>query len=703
MFNKHTLDIPVGNHTITLETGKIARHANGSIVIRCGETVLLGTACASATASPDIDFLPLRVDYQEKFSSVGRTAAGFIKREGRPAEREVLICRLIDRPLRPMFEEGYYNEIQVLAYTLSYDGTHQPDVLAVCAASAALAISDIPLVKPIGAVRVGMIDDQFVINPTVEEMKTSKLDLLLAGTEDAVLMIEGYCDFLTEEQVLHAIETGHKAIASFCHKLSQWAAKIGKPKKRDTIRLIPQEVNNAVHASAATLLEAALRIKPKQEREKTIAEIKESMLKTLFPEGGASKHSKVDVQMAFKNLQSTLMRQMVLAEKKRIDGRSLTEIRAIDIEQSILPRTHGSALFTRGETQSIAVCTLGGETSGQRFEDLHGEGLQRFMLQYSFPPFSVGEVGRIGSPGRREVGHGKLAERALTAILPKQEEFPYVIRLESNITESNGSSSMASVCGGCLCMMDAGVPIARPVSGIAMGLILEGSDYVILSDILGAEDALGDMDFKVTGDYDGITAFQMDIKVEGITIAIMKAALAQAKEGRSHILQKMLAVCPDSKKEMSKYAPRIETIQIKPSKIGIVIGPGGKQIRAIIEETGVQIDINDSGLVSIASNNSEAMEKAKQIIHNLTAEVEIGKIYTGKIVSTVAFGYFVELFPGKEGLCHISEISNKRLATIHDAPFKDGDTLEVKVIDINDRGQIKLSHRALMEAAARGA
>jgi polyribonucleotide nucleotidyltransferase len=532
-------------------------------------------------------------------------------------------------------------------------------------------------------------------------MKMSTLDLILAGTEDAVLMIEGYCDFLTEQQVLHAIETGHQAIATFCHQLNQWAAKIGKPKNLDTIRPIPKEVTHAVHAACAPLLESALRIKAKKEREQTISEIKESMLKTLVEEGKETQHSKVDIQMSFKNLQSTLMRQMVLAEKQRIDGRGLTEIRPIAIEQSVLPRTHGSALFTRGETQALAICTLGGETSGQRFEDLHGEGVQRFMLQYSFPPFSVGEVGRVGAPGRREVGHGKLAERALSAILPKKEQFPYVIRLESNITESNGSSSMASVCGGCLCMMDAGVPIERPVSGIAMGLILEGDEYVILSDILGAEDALGDMDFKITGDFHGITAFQMDIKVEGITISIMKAALAQAKEGRSHILKKMLELCPDSKKEMSKYAPRIETIQIKPSKIGVVIGPGGKQIRAITEETGVQIDINDAGLVSITSNNGEAMEKAKQIIHDLTAEVEIGKIYTGKIVKVADFGYFVELFPGKQGLCHISEISNKRLATIHDAPFKEGDTLEVKVIDINDRGQIKLSHRAALEAAAR--
>ncbi|MBU6446948.1 MAG: polyribonucleotide nucleotidyltransferase, partial [Verrucomicrobia bacterium] len=526
------------------------------------------------------------------------------------------------------------------------------------------------------------------------------LDLVLAGTEDAILMIEGFCDFLTEEQVLQAIETGQKAIHDFCHQLKSWREKVGKPKNLDTLRKIPHEVNTAVHAAAATLLDSALRISSKQEREKALAEIKETVVNTLLPPGEEPKYTKVDVLLAYKNLQSSLMRKMVLTEKKRIDGRGLADIRQIDIEQSILPRTHGSSLFTRGETQSLAVCTLGGENTAQRFEDLHGEGSQKFYLQYFFPPFSVGEVGRMGSPGRREIGHGKLAERALTAVLPKQEEFPYVIRLESNITESNGSSSMASVCGGCLALMDAGVPIKRPVSGIAMGLILEGKDYVILSDILGVEDSLGDMDFKVTGDHKGITAFQMDIKVEGITHKIMQEALLQAKKGREHILDKMLAVCPQSKSEMSIYAPRIETMQIKPSKIGIVIGPGGKQIRAIIEETGVQIDINDSGLVSIASNNPDAMEKAKAIIHSLTAEAEIGKIYTGKIVSIVQFGCFVEIFPGKEGLCHISELSNKRIQNIHDAPYKEGDTLEVKVIDINDRGQIRLSHRAVLEETA---
>ncbi len=696
MFKKETITVSLGHTTLTFETGKIARQANGSVTVQCGDTIVFASACASAKPPEGVDFFPLRVDYQEKLSSTGRTAGGFIKREGRPAEREILTCRLIDRPLRPMFEEGYFNEVQILSYVFSYDGVHAPDVLAVCAASAALTISDIPLIKPIGAVRVGRIDGKFVINPSHEEMKKSTLDLVLAGTEDAILMIEGFCDFLTEEEVIEAIETGHKAIQTICHALSNWAKKIGQPKKKDALRTIPQEVNDAVHASAANLLEPALRISAKQEREKIISEIKESVTKALLPEGVETKYSKADVALSFKNLQSTLMRKMILDEKRRIDGRGLKDIRQIDVEQSILPRTHGSSLFTRGETQALAVCTLGGETSAQRYEDLHGDANQRFYLQYSFPPFSVGEVGRVGAAGRREIGHGKLAERSLAAILPKQEVFPYVIRLESNITESNGSSSMASVCGGCLAMMDAGVPIQRPVAGIAMGLVLEGNKHAILSDILGAEDALGDMDFKVAGDAKGITAFQMDIKIEGITHAIMREALAQAKEGRTHILNKMLNVCPAFRSEMSSYAPRIETLQIKPSKIGIVIGPGGKQIRAIVEETGVQIDINDSGLVSIASTSAEAMAKAKAIIVNLTSEVEIGKTYKGRITSIVAFGFFVEIF-GKEGLCHISEISTQRIHDIRDIPFKEGDMVEVKVLDVNDRGQIKLSHRAILE------
>ena len=694
---RETITVHVGNKTLKFETGKIARQANGAVLVHSGETVVFASACAAPKAAEGIDFFPLRVDYQEKFSSAGRTAGGFIKREGRPAEREILTCRLIDRPLRPMFEDGYYNEVQILSYVLSYDGTHLPDVLAICAASAALTISDIPLIKPIGAVRVGMIGDEFVINPTHEEAKKSSLDLVLAGTEDAILMIEGFCDFLTEEQVIAAIEAGHKEIQKICHHLGEWRKKIGKEKKRDTLRQIPHEVNIAVQAAAQDLIEAALRISSKQERDVSLAKIQETVLKTILPEGDDLKYSKTDIVGSFKNLQSTLMRKMILEEKRRIDGRGLKDIRAIDIEQAILPRTHGSSLFTRGETQTIAVCTLGGETSGQRYEDLHGEATQRFYLQYTFPPLSVGEVGRIGAPGRREIGHGKLAERSLTAILPKQEEFPYVIRLESNITESNGSSSMASVCGGCLALMDAGVPVKRPVAGIAMGLVLEKDKHAILSDILGTEDSLGDMDFKVAGDEKGITAFQMDIKVEGITPEILKEALHQAKEGRTFILRKMLAACPQPRAEMSSHAPRIETLQIKPSKIGIVIGPGGKQIRAIVEETGVQIDINDNGIVSIASNNADAMARAKEIIINLTSEMEIGKIYTGRITSMVQFGFFVEVF-GKEGLCHISEISPMRIQNIHDTPFREGDMIEVKVLDINDRGQVKLSHRAVIEA-----
>lgn len=695
MFKRKTLTISVAGREISFETGKMARQANGSVLARCGETFVLSTACAAPKAAETADFFPLRVDYQEKFSSAGKTLGGFIKREGRPSEKEILTSRLIDRPLRPMFQDGFFNEVQVLAYVMSYDGVHSPEPLAVCAASAALAISDIPLIKPIAAVRVGMIADQFVINPTIEEQKKSKLDLLIAGTHDAILMIEGYCDFLTEEQILAAIDEGHKAIQTICEHLSDWQQEIGKPKMQAELRLPTAELIKEMHDLVHHKLSHALRIAAKLEREGAVSEITEGMLGHFFPEGAEPRFKKLDVMTAFKKVQSDCMRHMILNENHRIDGRSCDQIRQIDIEMGPLPRTHGSALFTRGETQALAVCTLGGETMGQRFENLDGEGLSRFYLQYSFPPFSVGEVGRMGSPGRREIGHGKLAERALGQTLPLQEHFPYVIRLESNILESNGSSSMASVCGGCLAMMDGGVPIKRPVAGIAMGLILEEGKFAILSDILGAEDALGDMDFKVTGDAHGVTAFQLDIKVEGINRQIMKVALAQAKEGRVHILNKMLEICPRSKEQLSQYAPRIETIQIKPSKIGTVIGPGGKQIRAIIEETGVQIDINDSGLVSIASNNSEAMERAKAIIDHLTAEVEIGKIYKGKITSIVAFGCFVELPGGKEGLCHVSELSHTRIENVADH-FKLGELLEVKVLEINDRGQVRLSHKALL-------
>lgn len=694
---RETLSVTINDQEIIFETGKIARQAGGAVVVRCGETMVFATACASSTADPTTDFLPLRVDYQEKFSSAGKTLGGFIKREGKPSEREILISRLIDRPIRPLFEEGYYNEVQVLAYVWSYDGIHSPDPLAICAVSAALVISDIPLIKPVGAVRVGYSDGKFIINPTIEQQKTSKLDLMIAGTEDAVLMIEGYCDFLTEDQVLEAIAKGHESIKTICHALRQWQQKVGKAKNHSTLRKLPKELYHEVEAIANPLLEKALRISEKKKREDELAGVTKTVHDAVLPKSVEHKYSEIDVNYAIKAVSSKMMRRMILNENIRSDGRNSTEIRPIDIEQALLPRAHGSSLFTRGETQTVAVCTLGGEGMGQRFEDLEGEGTRRFYLQYFFPPFSVGEVGRIGAPGRREIGHGKLAERALQAIIPSKEKFPYTIRLESNITESNGSSSMATVCGGCLSMMDAGVPILRPSAGIAMGLILEDDRFIILSDILGIEDALGDMDFKVTGDKEGISAFQMDIKVEGINLEIMKAALKQAKEGRIHILNKMLQVVPESKKQMSQYAPRIETMQVKPSKIASVIGPGGKQIRAIIEQTGVQIDIDDSGLISISATDLESIEKAKAIIVGLTSEVEIGKIYQGKATSIVPFGVFVEILPGKEGLCHISEFDNSRIASL-DEFVKQGDIISVKVLDINERGQIKLSRKATLAA-----
>lgn len=695
MLKSKIMTVHVGGKDIIFETGKIARQANGAVLVRCGETLVLSTACAAPNVGEGTDFLPLRVDYQEKLSSVGRTLGGFIKREGRPTERETLVSRLIDRPLRPMFEEGYYNEIQVLNYVLSYDGENSSDHLAICGASASLVISDIPLVKPIAAVRVGYIQNKFIVNPSVEQLKVSTLDLMLAGTEDAILMIEGYCDFLTEEQVIEAITTGHEAIKLICDALLNWQKQVGKEKNRTTLTLLPKEVLDAVDGLVRPALEAAIRIPVKSEREKILSSIKLTLTDTLFPEGKEPKFTLSHVEAAFKEITAKYMRLMILDEGLRSDGRGTKDIRPIHVEQGLLPRTHGSSLFTRGETQALAVCTLGGETMAMRYEDLHGEANSRFYLQYSFPPYSVGEVGRSGPPGRREVGHGKLAERALKAVLPLRENFPYIIRLESNITESNGSSSMASVCGGCLAMMDAGVPIVRPVAGIAMGLILEGDRYSILSDILGIEDSLGDMDFKITGDQNGITAFQMDIKIEGITPEIMRAALHQAKAGRVHILNEMLKYCPSYREVMSVHAPRIETMQIKPSKIAVVIGPGGKQIRAIIEQTGVQIDIDDTGLVSIAAPDLEAINKAKAIINGLTAEVEIGRIYTGKITSIVAFGAFVEILPGKEGLCHISEFDVMRIADLSEHA-KPGDEINVKVLDINERGQLKLSRKATL-------
>lgn len=695
MIKEQKTHVSIAGKDIVFATGKIARQADGAVMLTCGETMVLSTVC-SAPSPAEVDFLPLRVDYIEKFSSAGKTLGGFIKREGKPSERETLICRLIDRPIRPMFEDGFFDEVQIVSMVLSYDGVHATDPLAICSASAALAISSVPLIKPIGAVRVGMIGGEFVINPTVEEQKESSLDLMLAGTEDAILMIEGFCDFLTEEQIIEAIEDGHAAIKKICQCIAEWAAVVGKPKNRETLRVLPEELLSKTDALMKAPLATALRITAKAEREAALKVIHETVEKALLPEGQDPLFPATQVKQAIKKIESHYMRHMILKEKKRCDGRGCEDIRPIFIDMNPLPRTHGSAIFTRGETQAIAVCTLGPESMGQRYEDLDSEGARKFYLQYAFPPYSVGEVGRMGAPGRREVGHGKLAERALAATLPSQEDFGYTIRLESNITESNGSSSMASVCGGCLALMTAGVPIKRPIAGIAMGLILEKDSFAILSDILGIEDALGDMDFKVTGDAKGVTAFQMDIKIEGINHKIMSSALMQAKQGRLHILNKMLEACPTVASKLSDYAPKISTMAIKPSKIGIVIGPGGKQIRAIIEETGVQVDINDDGIVSFSSHDADAIERAKQIVHNLTAEVEVGKTYTGKVSGIKDFGMFVSIF-SKEGLLHISEISHQRIENIRDH-YKEGDIIDVKVLEINDRGQMRLSHKALTEA-----
>ncbi len=699
--NKNKLTITVAGKEIVFETGKIARQANGSVIVTCKDTTILATACANKTASPDIDFFPLRVDYQEKFSAAGKTLGGFIKREGKATEKDVLTSRLIDRPLRPLFPEGFFNEVQILTYVLSYDPNAQPDPLALCAASAALTVSDIPFPKPVGGVRVGRVNKEFVINPTLDEMGKSDLDLLIAGTDDAILMIEGYCDFLTEEEVIQAIDEGHKAIKQICKGLSDWRNLVGKEKFVAPLILPPEELQAEIEAMIQGKFEKAFSISDKLERESAFEAIDGEVYAHYAPESGEVKHSPKVVKRALKYVSSKLMRKQIIESKKRCDGRGLTDIRQISIENTLLPRTHGSSLFTRGETQALAVCTLGGASMGQRYEDLDNkDALRKFYLQYSFPPFSVGEVGALRAPGRREVGHGKLAEKSLQAILPDHESFPYTIRLESNITESNGSSSMASVCGGCLALMDAGVPIKKPIAGIAMGLLLEKSNFAILSDILGMEDALGDMDFKVSGDGKGITAFQMDIKVEGITLEIMKAALHQAKEGRIHILSKMLEACPKTSAHLSAFAPRIESITVKPSKIATVIGPGGKMIRSIIEESGAEIDINDAGVINIAATSAESLNKAKALILNLVAEVEVGKTYKGPIMSIQPFGVFVRLPGAKDGLCHISEFSHERIQNMEDHA-KEGDEIEVKVLEINDRGQIKLSRKVLLATAAK--
>ncbi|KAJ0771564.1 putative polyribonucleotide nucleotidyltransferase [Helianthus annuus] len=749
--NLHTVKIPVGDRFITVETGQIGRQASGSVVVRDGETIVYTTVCMSDVPSEPSDFFPMSVHYQERFSAAGRTSGGFFKREGRTKDHEVLICRLIDRPLRPTMLKGFYHETQILSWVLSYDGLHSPDSLAVTAAGIAVALSEVPNTDTVAGVRIGLIGDKFVVNPTTMEMEDSKLDLLLAGSETGILMIEGYCDFLPEEKLLEAIEVGQDAVRAICKEVDNLVKICGKPKMLDSIKLPPPELYKHVEEIAGDELVDVLQIKNKVPRRKALSLLEEKVLSILTEEGYVSKsescvgaeitpdmlededeeeevvvdgeydegdvqikpvfkkptptfYSEVDVKLVFKSVSSKYLRNRIVKGGKRSDGRTSEEIRVIDAECGLLPRAHGSALFTRGETQALAVVTLGDKQMAQRIDNLVGvEDVKRFYLQYSFPPSCVGEAGRIGAPSRREIGHGTLAERALEPILPSEDDFPYTIRVESTITESNGSSSMASVCGGCLALQDAGVPLKSSIAGIAMGMVLDTEEFggdgtpLILSDITGSEDASGDMDFKVAGNDDGVTAFQMDIKVGGITLSTMKQALLQAKEGRKRILAEMLKCSPPPSKKLSKYAPLILVMKVKPEKVNLIIGSGGKKVKSIIEETGVEsIDTQDNGTVKITARDLASLEKTKVIISNLTMVPVVGDVYRNcKITSVVPYGVFVEIVPGREGLCHVSELSSDWLSKPDDA-FKVGDIVDVKLIEINEKGQLRLSRKALL-------
>ncbi|KAL6880604.1 hypothetical protein ACP4OV_012169 [Aristida adscensionis] len=755
---KTSVRIPVGDREILVETGHIGRQASASVMVTDGETILYCSVCLADTPNDPSDFFPLSVHYQERLSAAGRTSGGFFKREGKAKDHEVLVCRLIDRPLRPTMPKGFYYETQILSWVFSYDGIHSPDCLAITAAGIAVALSEIPNKQTIAGVRIGLIDDQFVINPTTEQMEKSELDLMMAGTENAILMIEGttqsgYCDFLSEEKLLQAVEAGQVAIREICKSIDVLVQNCGKKKMFDAISLPPPELYRHVEDIAGDELVNALQIKEKIPRRKALSALEDKVIMILSEQGYVSKEassgipetlldivedededeiivdgevdegdvhikpvsrkphrqlfSEVDVKLVFKEVSSKFLRRRIVEGGKRSDGRTPWELRPINSQCGLLPRAHGSALFTRGETQSLAVVTLGGYQMAQRIDNLvDTEESKSFYLQYSFPPSCVGEVGRIGAPSRREIGHGMLAERALQPILPPEEDFPYTIRVESTITESNGSSSMASVCGGCLALQDAGVPIKFPVAGIAMGLVLDTQEFggdgspLILSDITGAEDASGDMDLKIAGNESGIAAFQMDIKVVGITLPVMEQALLQARDGRQHILNEMSKCSPPPSKALSRHAPLIHVMKVKPNKVNLIIGSCGKTIKSIIEETGVDaIDTGDDGTVKITARDLSSLEKSKTIIANLTMVPKVGEIYRNCEIKSIApYGAFVEIAPGREGLCHISELSTSWLAKAEDA-FKVGDRIDVKLIEINDKGQLRLSCKALLPDA----
>jgi polyribonucleotide nucleotidyltransferase len=687
-----TVETEIGGRRLILETGLMAKQASGAVVARYGDTVVLSTAVASKVERENVDFLPLTVDYQEKAYSAGRIPGGFFKREGRQSEKEILSSRLIDRPLRPLFPDGYYFDTQIIASVLSIGDESSMDLMGMVASSAALSISDIPFRGPIGAVRVGLIDGKFMVNPGHKDLENTKLNLVVAGTEDAIMMVEGGSNELTEDQMLEALDTAHREIKKIVALQKELVSKVGKPKRSVKVVEIDQALAKQVAELAMDRLKDAIVIPNKMERQKTLdallADIKEK-LKNDDPTRSRQ------VSTIFLNIEKDEVRKIILEKNIRADGRKPDQIRPISSVVGLLPRTHGSALFTRGETQALVVATLGTSEDEQRIDSLEGEYFKTFMLHYNFPPFSVGETKPLRGPGRREVGHGALAERALKAMVPTKQEFPYTIRIVSDILESNGSSSMATVCGGTLALMDAGVPIKAPVAGIAMGLIKEGDKVIVLSDILGLEDHLGDMDFKVTGTSQGITALQMDMKIEGITIEVMRTALQQAKEGRLHILGKMLEALSEPRKSLNPFAPRIISMQINPDKIKDVIGSGGKVIRSIVEQTGAKIDIEDSGVINIASSDEAAANKAKEIIRGIVQEAEVGKLYMGKVRKIMDFGAFVEIFPGTDGLLHISQISEKRLEKVTDE-LKEGDEVLVKVLEIDRQGKIRLSRKEAM-------
>ena len=684
MFKEFKEEIDFGGKKLILETGKIARQADGAIIAKWGETVVIATVVGAKKVNPETDYFPLSVNYQEKYYAAGKIPGGYFKREARPTESETLISRLIDRPIRPLFPENFRNEVQVLPTVLSYDNENEADILSIIASSAALSISGLPFEGPVGASRVGFIDEKFVLNPTKKELENSKLDLVVAGTKDAVLMVESEASGLTEKEMLQAVKFGHEGFTSVIKGIEKLSKKSSKEKWEIEQKDL-SKVSKKIEKELTKDLEKAFSEKDKKTRSDLISSASEKC-KSLFE--GDENLLEHEIMLQLKNLEKSIVRTRILKNKKRIDGRGLSDVRPIKCEVGILPRTHGSALFTRGETQALVTTTLGTTDDEQRIESLEGLKRERFMLHYNFPPFSVGETGRIGT-GRREIGHGKLAWRALNSSLPKKENFPYTLRIVSEITESNGSSSMATVCGSSLALMDAAVPIAEPVAGIAMGLIKEKDKFSILSDILGDEDHLGDMDFKVAGTKNGITSLQMDIKITGITFEIMEQALAQAKEGRIYILNEMNKTLKSSRKEVGKHTPKMETIKVDKKDIATVIGKGGATIREIVEKSGAKVDVKDTGEVTVAAANEETRKIAVQMINDLVAKPEMGKTYKGKVVKIMEFGAFVNFLGKQDGLVHISQLAAKRVQKVTDV-VKEGDEVSVKVIGF-DRGKVKLS------------